>query len=906
MAVYVSKIANADEYGWLRIADESWSNPWYGSGTESDAESDAESEIETESGHSPEDVPAYRSGDGDIIAVPFHAVCYELLKRVIEPDRYDMDILYETFNSLSASGSRLTLDYGAIEELQGQFWEVRRGTEEFVSHPLSIPRLREYYTHLPERNDPSLVPRGLSPRKTTGNAPLERMPTELMLIIMSHLDIYSFNHLREASRQAAQIRLDNAFWKHRLFQDMPWLFDFPVDSQDGSSLDTVNWFRVYSDLYQASDSSSSRKIHALANRRRIWGLCEHIAMVYRARKSNIENGRRPEILDGALSTDLALLVSPEPEHTAESNIPLVNLPHDIMHSTPVILVRWTENGELARLEVVSEPPQHLSPLRDVIQLGHFNWLSGVVLTSVASKRDSQGEEIKRVVCGIRFLFDSRHRIHGGHQINDVSFGKTEGDQRLLEISQKQALVGFKVHTSSDGTIAKLALLGQPRDKLPYGSRYRFLSLYNSPDNERIGQYLWKGEPPPLALRISDLCKGYYVEDLAVETTPMEALVFGDCEDELGDIVSIGADAHLESFEIRYATRNSRSIGPRRHAMQYLSIDGRGGERVTCAYWSNSESALACRFVTNRGRQLVVGFPSEFEQRYPSLESKDEGCILAGIFGHWISGQYSEEWLVAFGNLYLPGQSVDVNPAAEALQDRNGFNWMPNPLPQGVVESGTILGQREICEEWSACKRKYPGPGAIVSWLDCRHPLEEVTVTWCHARQEQRLPLAAIHLTLADKDTTCLPEATAVGLQLFRKSLSSTEVADTNEGSECWCDLESLIGHGMRSTPHYVLEIWQVEGRRLQALRVWLAEDGYLIGLQFTATDGLQSPKWGTCDGIFTTNITFMASSVSDSNIGDAQQLAVGVKFYLDNNDRVDNRPDPMVMAVEALIQDESR
>ena len=92
---------------------------------------------------------------------------------------------------------------------------------------------------------------------------------------------------------------------------------------------------------------------------------------------------------------------------------------------------------------------------------------------------------------------------------------------------------------------------------------------------------------------------------------------------------------------------------------------------------------------------------------------------------------------------------------------------------------------------------------------------------------------------------------------------------------------------------------------LQSLKVWLTDDGAFIGFQFVANDGQESPRWGLCTGKSSAVIYFTSVDALGSDIGASQQPAMGVEFYMDDNERSVTRHDAIVMAVQALVEDES-
>lgn len=800
-------------------------------------------------------------------------------------------MLYDTIKQLAPEGyeNHLLIDYGPVAKLQDQYWAVEKGTEEFVTPFLAIPWLENYFTSFPRKREAEDGQAKVVSPSLSGQDPISQLPSEVVLLIMSHLDMRAVAQFQASSRRAAMVDLGK-HWKLRLRADMPWLFDFPTESSDKS--DTINWTQAYRDLMIASEHSHDKKILGLANRRRIWGLFEQIAKVYAPMQSSTETSPTLcEILAGASSTPTVLIAYPESKGSTSTTMHLVNSFHDLFHAEPVLSVFWNNGDRLSALEVRDSPASEPLPSRDDILIPRDDWVIGLIVYSTEIKQPGKRRP-KRSVTGLEVIF--------GRQASTV-LGKTTGDRRLFQASNSHFMVGFVYETSPDGEIVKLSLLEQPITKMPYGTDQRVKGHRQEIPTTEATKYLWGGEMPDSSLLFSDFSLGYWTLDLKVDVSPMEALTFGRFEEELADIVAIGADVHFGGFEVQYANQSPRTIGPRHFAMQYLKIDGRGGERIVCMYWSVGHIPTLIRFVTNRGRQLVVGH-SPNERRYPSQEN--DGRTLMGFFGHWGNRLEPKADLVGIGGMYRDDLSGAAAPAAGG-RDVRGFPWVPEPPSTSYIEMGRVWGERRGWAPFTLREQKdYPESGSVVSWLDCRYSLQSVKVSLCHGTRAEQIPLIAMAFEIASPQERHLPTHLAMGPTVFSRP---ADTEGTNGHHWCWCTLSHRRDGELESKPHHSHDTWQLCGQRLRSLKIWLSdkqkEEGTLAAMQLVAEDRSESPVWGHCEGDPSGSIDFIADNdPHDYKSDERARVAMGIKFFLGNNERQVSRNDTVVVAVQAMIQ----
>ncbi|KAL4724154.1 hypothetical protein ACLX1H_008766 [Fusarium chlamydosporum] len=89
----------------------------------------------------------------------------------------------------------------------------------------------------------------LIPSTKWSTDPFRKLGPDLLRILVDMLEVPDLHHLRRVSRPFARLELPPTFWKARLQQDMPFLYDFVVPDHQ-----CLNWQYVY----QALDFVSSR------------------------------------------------------------------------------------------------------------------------------------------------------------------------------------------------------------------------------------------------------------------------------------------------------------------------------------------------------------------------------------------------------------------------------------------------------------------------------------------------------------------------------------------------------------------------------------------------------------------------------------------------------------------------
>ena len=195
---------------------------------------------------------------------------------------FNLDVFYTCVEQSISDylDTKLMLDYyEARDAVMRDWWRCRHGEEALLADPVDIPQLAHYYSHLPVRRPSAVVRRSFpTAARERLSSIFETLPIEIMTIIIEYLPTRSLWKLQVITPTITHAVTSVYFWKKRVRNDMPWLWDLPFNHIP--SLIDVDWKTVYRDLYCRSSYGSSNAILGLVNRRRIWKSCRQLALLY--------------------------------------------------------------------------------------------------------------------------------------------------------------------------------------------------------------------------------------------------------------------------------------------------------------------------------------------------------------------------------------------------------------------------------------------------------------------------------------------------------------------------------------------------------------------------------------------------------------------------------------------------
>lgn len=772
----------------------------------------------------------------------------------------------------------LDLDWGPISGQQYGEWPVqkvrstslvrvqaigtnaRKGQEAFVCNPDTIPGLHDFLKQLPRIADAEssevLTAGGSSEGRVTDES-FSHLPPEIWYRILPLLPTHDMNNLRASSRSLARLALDNSFWRTRFVRDLPWAPESAIDIHTNSA--DVDWKRTYQFFLQVSDLDNDECLLGLANRRRIFKICERIAEIYWRKNAEIKHQEDniKHNLSGKLVCNHMPRVAQIKSEDASQNTPFsfVAITHwaDVASYALEINFIWHTKNYLSSLstsltygggrrrtqqlphgEVVMRETQ-----QDTITVKEGQWISSVTLTI----SDCGGGDLGVVGLSINLVPQG-----------SIKVGTTKGDQRLLCLSKGQCFAGFQGEVSK-GAISRLGLVGgQPPKSLSLQSYMGHPAI-----DAKLRRYLWKHELPPLQLIANDIKLGYWIHLPSLDFSPMQALVFGTNQQQLDDMTGISGDNMLWGFEAHYSNHSTK-IGSRHHAMKYFPISGNQGERIVGMSTLKSAMLTSICFKTNWGRQAIFGQPYVARQlsREPD-QMPSKGRSFVGFHASWWYPSKGTDQMTSCDMLSGPTDDSASRQTSHGdwILDEDVRVWDGSKPPSEWVTSGPVYGNNpDNLELDVGGNYKTPTEYQIVSWLDFSKPCKKIEVWLTHPQitakfrerkgpeeTPQAMDVQFVSIVLRYVDGT----TSVAGPETF------DDMYHHPDGQEPLCDCsvyyEGRNGSKGKKLPfrlHYHGEEWEINNTRIVGLRIWSSI--YVDGLQFVGEDGSESPVLGHCHG----------------------------------------------------------
>lgn len=231
----------------------------------------------------------YQSWESDDPVFPFHLCCYEILVKhhtgSFDVGKLDMDLMYSTMREFTTDGcSSLKIDYGAADFMHDQFWVDSPGYEYLVSHPRDLAGVEEVVLSMFGSNGFRALVSDTDPVERVRSDPFTMLPYDLIYQISTVLGNKDLLSLMKASWPVHAIFRDvGQFWQQRIRTTMPWFFELhQVLEEDQAFLQENDPKRI---LLWGEKMTLPRRwltgpFIGVANRRRIWSVCEQLGEVY--------------------------------------------------------------------------------------------------------------------------------------------------------------------------------------------------------------------------------------------------------------------------------------------------------------------------------------------------------------------------------------------------------------------------------------------------------------------------------------------------------------------------------------------------------------------------------------------------------------------------------------------------
>ncbi|KAL3475525.1 hypothetical protein BJX99DRAFT_157651 [Aspergillus californicus] len=218
---------------------------------------------------------------------PFHKHCLDLFRRcqLRSTKRVDYDRLYQSMTQL-CEDNNLNIPYGEIRGPSTNGWYTEPGEEFSVCSPQAPALVMKCFqgNKLFYKNDTTSLP-NLS-RKVRRD-PFGHLPYEILRMILEYLSASEIMCLNRASWIVHRHPHDPTHWRRRIREAMPWFWELSdfLDEPENSDIDVKRAY-LYSDWNTSPKYGHKGLLMAVANRRRIWGVCELLVERCRVNKQS--------------------------------------------------------------------------------------------------------------------------------------------------------------------------------------------------------------------------------------------------------------------------------------------------------------------------------------------------------------------------------------------------------------------------------------------------------------------------------------------------------------------------------------------------------------------------------------------------------------------------------------------
>ncbi|KAH6876565.1 hypothetical protein B0T10DRAFT_585247 [Thelonectria olida] len=581
-----------------------------------------------------ENYSCYHRGDWlnrepcQIPVFPFHPPCLETFARTISPSggiaNVDKDILFDAMSQLTSYDS-LDVDYGNISGKQ-EIWEKIIGEEFTVANPLEVEDFRRHLTEkivgkALQHSSDTVVP-GPSDH---GPDPFDKLPLDILRCIAKLLPAAELVQLYDVSQAVHQATHDNQFWKQRLLEDMPWLWDMG-DIFSEHMLEGADYKSLYSWLDTVTDPVYGVKAPflSIANRRRIWNVSLQIEAEY-SKKQQKQTSTQPIefIVDGSHCPYSVKVANTNLFKEEKMESCLWAYSREEMNEPYILELVWDHQGALAGLGIVAGTSRRMlgsgraepGHTRSAMRLKE--WIHTILLHigPTADAPDVATMAILGVsVCskwGIQYTFGNTRRSLG---------------IRPLLVTEGYCLVGVTGQVDEDGRLVRLGILQCA--ETPTISTASEIPLNPEEDLVPYQVLLWTEE----------------IEDEAA-LTHVSALVAPSVDGSSGAKL-LGLKAKFMKHMLRrfwFGTCDRRTgQDTNNENSELMTVDFHvkevWGERVTEIGVPQGEELTGLMLRTNRGRSMVFG---ENNGTWAMHRAPEERCIV-GVAAAFLPHSKPEE------------------------------------------------------------------------------------------------------------------------------------------------------------------------------------------------------------------------------------------------------------------------
>jgi hypothetical protein len=336
---FISGRGRYDDYGGFRVVT-----------TGRDPNDNHEGDLTCFHAYNPDEIPCY----------PFHEECYKILAKVLGYEKYqaiDKDVLYGVMTAY-ANNRGLDLPHGSISGGE-QFWECSPGEE----YSVCDPGLRHGFEDMLQSMLPASLFEGDTGSSTLSNKvrhdPLHVVPYDVLLDIFEHFDTNEMLALMKASTHVLETTRNTAFWKHMLrLRIIPWFWELGTLLENATLPESFDYKGLFLWINNVTTPEYGMEgpFISIANRRRIWEACKHLAPMYKHRVTPVsyakpEDEEAKALLDRAESLHMPVVCYPLPKGATTVSAQFIRSWHEIGHRACVFDTYWNDDGALVGIAV---------------------------------------------------------------------------------------------------------------------------------------------------------------------------------------------------------------------------------------------------------------------------------------------------------------------------------------------------------------------------------------------------------------------------------------------------------------------------------------------------------------------------------------------------------------------------
>lgn len=199
------------------------------------------------------------------------------------------------------------------------------------------------------------------------NDPLRVLPYDLLLDIFGYLSTNDILSLMTSSWHILNSTREASFWQHMLRRRvLPWFWELTSVLESTTFPDGFDHKGLFLWLHTITQPQFGLygPMMGIANRRRIWRVCQELRPLYKARVKPVQqvepaDDEAKEILDRAVNLHLPIVTYPQTKDAQTTFTQFIRSWHEIRHRSCELQTYWNEQSILVGIAVTFGGPQRL-------------------------------------------------------------------------------------------------------------------------------------------------------------------------------------------------------------------------------------------------------------------------------------------------------------------------------------------------------------------------------------------------------------------------------------------------------------------------------------------------------------------------------------------------------------------